>query len=248
MTLGTAISAIELTKTLGEGASRHRVIGGLDLAIREGQLTLLMGPSGSGKSTLLSLLGLMQRPDEGDVVVQGISTARLSARQLATVRRSHIGYVFQSFNLFPGLTALQNVQLGLAVRGAAGRGMSDEATDALAAVGLGGKTGSKPRELSGGQQQRVAIARAIVGDTSILLADEPTAALDSENGIMIMQTLHDLAHQAGRAVVVVTHDPRAAPFADRMLELSDGRICSDTARWSPVNGVPHDIGRAAYVN
>lgn len=244
----TTIQAIRLAKTLGEGASRCRVVKGLDLSIHGGQLTLLMGPSGSGKSTLLSLLGLMQRPDEGDVVFDGVPTARLDARQLAAMRRRHIGYVFQSFNLFPGLTAQQNVQLGVAVRGSASEGMRAQAADALAAVGLSDKARNKPRALSGGEQQRVAIARAIVGHASILLADEPTAALDSDNGVIIMEILRELAHQAGRAVVVVTHDPRAVPYADRTLMMSDGRISSDTDWMGAVNGALRSTERRAYVN
>ncbi|MFM9939382.1 MAG: ABC transporter ATP-binding protein [Hyphomicrobiaceae bacterium] len=229
MTTSHFLWAKDIHKALGQGASRNDVLRGVDLAVDQGQLTLLMGPSGSGKSTLLSVIGLMQRADSGDVFVDSLATGSLGPREVAAVRRRHIGYVFQSFNLFPGLSVRQNVELGLAVRGESGADSRCAAEAALASVGLQHKTSARPNMLSGGEQQRVAIARAIVGETSIILADEPTAALDRDNGHHVFSLLRTLAHDSRRAVVVVTHDARAAAYADRILQMVDGRIVPDAA-------------------
>jgi putative ABC transport system ATP-binding protein len=219
-----AIEAVDIVKFLGKGASRVQALRGVNLSLNCGELTLLMGPSGSGKTTLLTVLGCMLRPTAGTVRILGQSTARARPARLAKIRRDHVGFVFQSYHLFPTLTAVDNVHLALDVRGEpAGKAIA-KAKDTLSAVGLAHKLNAFPRELSGGEQQRVAIARAIVGDTSAILADEPTGALDSENGRAVMTILAQIASDPSRAVLVVTHDPRLLPFADRIIHMEDGRI------------------------
>jgi putative ABC transport system ATP-binding protein len=221
------IEAIDTVKYLGEGAAQVHALKGVSLAVSGGELTLLMGPSGSGKTTLLSILGCMLTPTSGTVRVGGEPIAGSGPEQLAKIRRERIGFVFQSYHLFPTLTALDNVRLALDVRGENSQRATQKSKDALATVGLTLKMGSYPRELSGGEQQRVAIARAIVGNASVLLADEPTAALDSETGHAIMTVLAEIARDRGRGVLVVTHDPRIVPFADRIVRIEDGKIIGE---------------------
>jgi putative ABC transport system ATP-binding protein len=218
------LKAVNVAKVLGSGAAQVAALKGVGLALKGGELTLLMGPSGSGKTTLLSILGCMLTPTEGTVHVCGHSTAAAGPEDLALLRREHVGFVFQSFHLFPTLSATDNVRLTLDVRGEPSRSAKARSREALAKVGLPHKTSAFPRELSGGEQQRVAIARAIVGNPSIILADEPTAALDGENGQAIMKILAGIAQEKGRAVLIVTHDPRLLPFADRVVHIEDGRI------------------------
>jgi len=213
-----------IAKDLGHGVGQIRALRGVNLELRGGQLTLLMGPSGSGKTTLLSILGCMLTPTEGTVHVRGESIAGKTPEDLAKLRRENIGFVFQSYHLFPTLSARDNVRLALDVRGETGPDAKRRAHDALDRVGLAAKTRNHPRQLSGGEQQRVAIARALVGDPSVILADEPTAALDSDNGKAIMTILADIAKDSGRGVLVVTHDPRLLPFADRVVHIEDGII------------------------
>jgi putative ABC transport system ATP-binding protein len=218
------MEATGIAKDLGTGAGQIRALKGVDLALKGGQLTLLMGPSGSGKTTLLSILGCMLTPTEGTVRVRGDSIAGKNPEDLAKLRRENIGFVFQSYHLFPTLSAADNVRLALDVRGETGRDAADKSRGALARVGLSNKTRNYPRQLSGGEQQRVAIARAVVGEPSVILADEPTAALDTENGKAIMGILAAIARDPGRGVLVVTHDPRLVPFADRIIHIEDGLI------------------------
>jgi putative ABC transport system ATP-binding protein len=218
------MEAKDVIKDLGIGVAQIRALKGVNLAVNGGELTLLMGPSGSGKTTLLSILGCMLTPTSGTVNVRGEPVTGKTAEDLAKLRRENIGYVFQSYHLFPTLTAADNVRLSLDVRGEDGKAAKDKARAALARVGLDKKTRNYPRQLSGGEQQRVAIARAVVGDPSVILADEPTAALDSENGKAIMGILSDIAKDPGRGVLVVTHDPRLVPFADRIIHIEDGNI------------------------
>jgi putative ABC transport system ATP-binding protein len=218
------IEAVNVAKVLGSGAAQVAALKGVSLAINGGELTLLMGPSGSGKTTLLSILGCILAPTEGTVRVRGHSTDTAGPEELARLRREQVGFVFQSFHLFPTLTAADNVRLALDVRGEPSRSARVKSREALAKVGLSHKTSAFPRELSGGEQQRVAIARAIVGNPSIILADEPTAALDGENGQAIMTILAGIAKEQGRGVLIVTHDPRLLPFADRVVYIEDGRI------------------------
>jgi putative ABC transport system ATP-binding protein len=218
------IEAKSVTMTLGSGAREVKALRGIDLSVNRGELTLLMGPSGSGKTTLLLVLGCMLTTTSGTVTICGTSTSNLDKEALAKLRRDHIGFVFQSYHLFPTLTAAQNVQLALDIRGEHGRKAVKRSREALSVVGLESKIRTRPNELSGGEQQRVAIARAIVANPSIVLADEPTAALDGENGRTIMRNLADIAHQRERAVLVVTHDPRVIPFADRIIHIEDGLL------------------------
>lgn len=224
------IEAAGITKILGDGAARVEALKGINLSLVGGELTLLMGPSGSGKTTLLSILGCMLTPTSGAVRIRGRATTGLGAEELAKLRRENVGFVFQSYHLFPTLTAAENVRLALDVRGEYAPHARRKAEDALATVGLAHKSKSFPRELSGGEQQRVAVARAIVGDPSVILADEPTAALDSENGHAVMMLLADIAKDPKRTLFIVTHDPRIMPFAGRVLRIEDGQIVSDQRR------------------
>jgi putative ABC transport system ATP-binding protein len=221
------IEALDVAKSLGQGAGRVEALRGVNLSLAGGQLTLLMGPSGSGKTTLLSVLGCILTPSAGVVRVCGRSTAGAKAGELAKLRRDHIGFVFQSYHLFPTLTAIDNVRLALDVRGERSGAAIARAKEVLLTVGLSHKENAFPHELSGGEQQRVAIARAIVGDASVILADEPTGALDGENGYAIMTILSDIAKDPSRGVLVVTHDQRIVPFADRIIHIEDGRIVND---------------------
>jgi putative ABC transport system ATP-binding protein len=221
------IQAVNVAKVLGSGAAQVAALRGVSLELNVGELTLLMGPSGSGKTTLLSILGCMLTPTEGTVRICGHSTAGAEPEDLALLRREHLGFVFQSFHLFPTLSAADNVRLALDVRGEPSRSAKSRSREALARVGLPHKASAFPRELSGGEQQRVAIARAIVGNPSIILADEPTAALDGENGQAIMKILAEVTKGPGRAVLIVTHDPRLLPFADRVVHIEDGRIVGE---------------------
>jgi putative ABC transport system ATP-binding protein len=221
---GAVLEANQIRKVLGHGAGQVHALRGVDLALRGGELTLLMGPSGSGKTTLLSVLGCMLTPTSGTVSIAGHDTANADAETLARLRRNHIGFIFQSYHLFPTLTASENVQLALDLRGEPSAPARVRAHAALTQVGLAHKIGSFPREMSGGEQQRVAIARAIVSNPSAILADEPTAALDSENGQAIMAILAEIAQEPGRGVLVVTHDARLLPYADRIHRIEDGLI------------------------
>lgn len=221
------IEAVDVVKLLGKGAGQVQALRGVTLALRGGELTLLMGPSGSGKTTLLSILGCMLTPTRGSVRVGGRSTEGAEPEELARLRREHMGFIFQSYHLFPTLTAADNVRLALDVRGDNSARAKVKAEEALAMVGLAHKTNAFPIELSGGEQQRVAVARAIVGKPSAILADEPTAALDSENGMAIMTLLAEIAKDPAHGVLVVAHDPRILPFADRVVHIEDGRIVSE---------------------
>jgi putative ABC transport system ATP-binding protein len=221
------IEARNLVKFLGRGAGRVEALRDVSLSLAGGQLTLLMGPSGSGKTTLLSVLGCILTPSEGTIRVRGTATDGMTSGELAKLRRDHIGFVFQSYHLFPTLTAIDNVRLALDVRGEPSASAIAKAKQVLLTVGLSHKENSFPHELSGGEQQRVAIARAIAGDPSIILADEPTGALDGENGYEIMTILSDIAKDPSRGVLVVTHDQRIVPFADRIIHIEDGRVVND---------------------
>ena len=220
------LEATDLVHHLGQGAGRVQALKGVSLALKGGELVLLMGPSGSGKTTLLSILGCLMTPDAGTVKVGGQAVAALDAEALAKLRRERIGFIFQSYHLFPTLNAEDNVRLALDVRGERARAAKLAAREVLATVGLGHKRKSLPRELSGGEQ-RVAIARAIVGKAQVILADEPTGALDTANGQAVMALLADIAKDPARAVLVVTHDPRILPFASRVIHIEDGRIVSE---------------------
>ena len=220
----TVIRAQGLSKVYGEGTTELRALSDVDLEIRSGQLTLLMGPSGSGKTTLLSILGCILRASSGNLELLGADVTALPESALPRLRRELIGFVFQGFNLFPALTAAENVALALDLRGIRGKDASRRAEELLVEVDLKDRRHAFPADLSGGQKQRVAIARALAGDPPILLADEPTAALDSTSGRTVIELLLRLAHQHARAVVMVTHDPRVLSYGDRILHLEDGRL------------------------
>lgn len=222
--MSAALEAVRVTKRYGHGPTCVEAVRALDLVVRASELTVLVGPSGSGKTTLLSILGCMLTPTSGTVRVCGVPTHDARPETLAAIRRQHIGFVFQSYHLFSTLTAAENVRLALDIRGERGPGAIEKSAAVLGDVGLSAKLRSFPRELSGGEQQRVAIARALVADPSVILADEPTAALDSENGRAIMAILASVAQQRGRAVLVVTHDARLFRFADRIVHIEDGAI------------------------
>ncbi len=229
------LEATDVVKELGQGAGKVMALKGVTLALVPGELTLLMGPSGSGKTTLLSVLGCILTPTSGTVSVDGLQTAGLSAERLAELRRKHIGFIFQSYNLFPTLTALENVRIALDVRGMKGYPAAARAEEVLREVGLGHRLRNYPGNLSGGEQQRVAVARAIASSPSIVLADEPTAALDSENGHAVMALLARIAREQGRSVLAVTHDPRTLGYADRVLRIEDGRIVGEDRRPEGLN-------------
>jgi len=217
-----AIAVRELTKTYAEGAAGVPALRGIDLDVHAGELVMLVGPSGSGKTTLLSIMGCILSPSSGSVRIAGTEVSTANQKQLAKVRLEHIGFVFQGFNLFPTLTAGENVELMLDLKGISGESAKARARQVLEQVGIGDKYETFPSDLSGGQKQRVAIARALAGDPNIVLADEPTAALDTRTGQNVMRMVSDLAHQEGRAVVIVTHDLRLLEFADRSVRIEDG--------------------------
>jgi putative ABC transport system ATP-binding protein len=220
----TAISVRDLTKKYDEAATGTLALRGVDLDVHAGELLMLMGPSGSGKTTLLSIMGCILTATSGSVRVAGNEVVGLREKELPAIRLEHIGFVFQGFNLFPTLTARENVELMLDLKGVTAAKAKKRAHELLDQVGLGAKYASFPADLSGGQKQRVAIARALAGDPAIILADEPTAALDSQTGRTVMEMMSDLAHQRERAVVIVTHDSRVLNFADRIVRIEDGAI------------------------
>jgi len=219
-----AIAVRQLTKTYAGGDIGTLALRGVDLDVHSGELLMLMGPSGSGKTTLLSIMGCILTASSGSVQIAGKEITQLTEKQLPAIRLEHIGFVFQGFNLFPTLTALENVELMLDLKGVAARSAKKRAAELLDQVGLGGKHDGFPSDLSGGQKQRVAVARALAGDPGIILADEPTAALDSHSGKNVMEMMSELAHKRDRAVVIVTHDSRVLSFADRIVKIEDGAI------------------------
>jgi putative ABC transport system ATP-binding protein len=221
-----AIAVRDLTKRYEEGATGTLALRGVDLDVQPGELLMLMGPSGSGKTTLLSIMGCILTASSGSVRVAGREVMGLRENELPALRLEHIGFVFQGFNLFPTLTAGENVELMLDLKGVPAAKAKKRAQELLEQVGLEEKYASFPADLSGGQKQRVAIARALAGDPGIILADEPTAALDSHTGRNVMEMMSELAHQRGRAVVIVTHDSRVVNFADRIVKIEDGAIAA----------------------
>ncbi len=249
MTSPAVLEATDIVKELGQGAGKVRALKGVSLSLHAGELTLLMGPSGSGKTTLLSILGCILSPSAGMVTLAGQRVDGLPPEALAEVRRKNIGFIFQSYNLFPTLTALENVRLALDVRGMASAETVIRAETALREVGLGHRLRSYPRNMSGGEQQRVAVARALAGDPAVILADEPTAALDSENGHQVMALLARIAKEKGRAVLAVTHDPRTHSYADRIVRIEDGLISGEERRVETGENVTrYDLTRKRKAN
>ncbi len=208
----------------GTGEAAVAALKGVSLQVRNGEILMLMGPSGSGKTTLLQVAGALLSPTAGTVRLAGERIDGLTQEELGRRRLRHFGFVFQHYNLFPALTAAENVAIALDLKGVPAARRRAAAHEALDRVGLGDRAGHFPSQLSGGQKQRVAIARALAGEPDAILADEPTAALDSESGKRVVDLLHDLAKAQGRAVVLVTHDPRIVEAADRIVEIEDGRI------------------------
>ena len=219
-----AIEVRELVKTYGSGETAVHALKGIDMEVLQGELLMLLGASGSGKKTLVSIIGCILSATSGSCQLHGVETVGLSQDRLPRIRLENIGFIFQAFNLFPALTVQENVEITLDLKGVRGSGSRKKAVELLERVGLGAKLKTYPADLSGGQKQRVAIARALAGDPRIILADEPTAALDAESGQLVMDLLKELANEQNRAVVVVTHDNRIFKYADRLVHIDDGRI------------------------
>jgi putative ABC transport system ATP-binding protein len=223
----TALELRHVSKTYGSGPTEVHALSDIDLTVEQGELVAVMGPSGSGKSTLLTIAGSLEQPSDGEVLVDGIDLARISRADQAKMRRRSIGYVFQDFNLLPGLTALENVTLPLELDGLNARSAQATGLEALGELEVSEFANRFPDELSGGQRQRVAIARAIVGERGLILADEPTGALDSVNGEGVMRLLR-VSTERGVAGVVVTHEAQLAAWADRVVFLRDGHVVDQT--------------------
>jgi putative ABC transport system ATP-binding protein len=224
----TALELRRVSKVYGEGPAEVHALRDIDLSVEPGALVAVMGPSGSGKSTLLTIAGSLEDPTRGEVLVGGSALSGMSRNAKARLRRRSIGYVFQDFNLLAGLTAAENVALPLELDGVAARKARVAGMEALEQLGLADRASRFPDELSGGERQRVAIARAVVGERRLLLADEPSGALDSANGEAVMRLVR-AACQQGVAGVVVTHDAQLASWADRVVFLRDGRVADQTA-------------------
>lgn len=229
------IQAQGITKVYGKGETAVVALDHVSLSVDAGEFVAVMGPSGCGKSTLLYLLGGLDRPTEGQVIIDGQAISALSDDALTKIRRRKIGFIFQFFNLIPVLNAVENAALPVTLDGLNHAKAQNKAREWLVKVGLGDRLHSRPDQLSGGQQQRVAIARALVAEPSLILADEPTGNLDSKASGEIARLLRQVANEWGRAVIMVTHDPRLASFSDRILFLKDGVIVSET-RPEPQNG------------
>ena len=218
------LELVDVTKIYSTGAVEVRALNGVSLSVDEGEMVAIMGHSGSGKSTMMNILGCLDAPTSGTYHLDGVDVLALTDNKLAAIRNRKIGFVFQSFNLLPRTTAQRNVELPLVYGGEGNR--AARARAALERVGLGNRAGHMPNELSGGQQQRVAIARALVTDPAMILADEPTGALDSVSTDDVMKLLVEL-NEAGRTVVIITHEDDVASFATRVVRLDDGRVISD---------------------
>ena len=218
-----------VSKAYGEGAAKVQALAEVSLSVDEGAMVAVMGPSGSGKSTLLTIAGSLEEATSGEVLVGGHELSKMSRNDKARLRRRMIGYVFQDFNLLPGLTAAENVALPLALDGMPGRKAYAAGLQALEGLGLAQRAAQYPDQLSGGERQRVSIARAMVGERRLLLADEPSGALDSLNSEAVMRLMHDACKRRGMAAVVVTHDAQLASWADRVVFLRDGRAIDQTA-------------------
>lgn len=213
-----------VSKTYGSGESAVEAVRGVSLELRAGKFIILMGPSGSGKTTMLMLMGCLLRPTCGSVYLFDDAVSSLDEARLPRIRRKRIGFIFQGFNLFPALTALENVEATLNVKGVRGEAAREEARSLLARVGLEKRLHHLPEDLSGGEKQRVAVARALAGNPPILLADEPTGMLDSKTGRLITEVLKDLASREGRLVFMVSHDTRITGLADQILHIDDGLL------------------------
>jgi putative ABC transport system ATP-binding protein len=219
-----ALEASNVTKTYHDGKIDVPVLRGVSLAVEPGEVVAIVGPSGSGKTTLLCILGCLLTPTSGHVTIGGQLLDAGSSERLRQIRRRAVGFVFQQFNLFPSLTAFENVQYALNLKGWRGRKARAEAERVLDAVGLSDRKDFRPRDLSGGQRQRIAVARAIAGPAAVILADEPTGNLDSESGKRVLALFRDLGRSERRALLIVTHDPLVHEIADRIVAIRDGRL------------------------
>ncbi len=222
----SVLQAYDVKKVFQEGRETVSVLNGASLLVERGEVVALEGPSGSGKTTFLSILGCILTPTSGRVVVDGEEVDAKRPGRLPDIRKRSIGFVFQQFNLFPALTALENVEYALNIKGVPGREARREAQRVLEAVGLEDRLRFLPRDLSGGQKQRVAIARALAGAPPVVLADEPTANLDSQVGMQVLEMFRDLAKQENRALLIVTHDPKVRTIADRVVQIRDGQLAA----------------------
>ncbi len=228
-----AVQARDLTRRFQGGGLQVMAVNSISIDVRQGELLVILGRSGSGKTTLLNLLGGLDRPTSGTVVWQGQDTASMSEKELTLWRRQHIGFVFQSFGLLPLLSAYENVEMALRIRGVRWQEGRRKALEALESVGLAARASHRPFEMSGGEQQRVGIARALAIGPTVILADEPTGDLDSATGKEIAVLLEDMAHRTNVAVVVATHDPIFVTMADRVIEIADGVLGSETTHHHP---------------
>ena len=243
---GPVLDVSGVTKRFGDGSAAVEAVRGVDLRLGKGEIVLIMGPSGSGKTTLLSMLGALLRPTAGEIRLGGVSLSNLTERELPALRAQKIGFIFQDFNLMPSLTARENVEVALNVAGVAGAAARTRATGLLEELGLAERMDFLPENLSGGEKQRVAIARALANEPALLLADEPTANLDSGIGRDVMRILREIASRHGHSVLIVSHDERIREFADRVLWLEDGQFKDERvlAR-DPVCGMEVDPRAAA---
>jgi putative ABC transport system ATP-binding protein len=232
------IQTINLTKLYGKGEAAVIALDHVNLSVEAGEFVAVMGPSGCGKSTLLHLIGGLDRPTEGKVLLNGTDLTALDDPRLAQTRRRQIGFVFQFYNLIPVLNAAENVALPLTLDGRAPGEANAKAAEWLKRVGMGNRQANRPDQLSGGQQQRVAVARALVAEPALILADEPTGNLDSRAGEEIARLLRQVADEWGRAVLMVTHDPRIAAYADRIVFLKDGAVVDETRLSADATPVP----------
>ena len=228
------LEARDLTKVFGSGAAAVRAVDSIDLTVRRGEIVIIMGPSGSGKTTLLTLIGGLLKPTSGTVRISGLDITAMKESDLPRVRRHQVGFIFQSYNLLESLSAVENVEVVLNLAGRGGRGAAMKAERLLDDLGLGHRLRFKPHDLSGGEKQRVSIARALANDPDLMLADEPTANLDSKHGPEVVLLLRAIARELGRAAVIVSHDVRIQELADRILWLEDGRF-------QDVPGRPADV-------
>lgn len=221
-----------INKVYGRGSEQVQILRQVSLSIRSGEFVAIVGPSGSGKSTMMNMIGLLDSPTDGTYILDGVATEKLNDSQMAGVRNQKIGFIFQQFNLLPRLTAIENVELPLIYAGMSKRERRERAADVLSSLGMSTRMDHKPSQLSGGQQQRVAIARALAVSPSLLLADEPTGALDSRTGVEVMELIMQL-NELGNTIVLITHDLHIAEHAKRLISIRDGKIVEDKRNASP---------------